>query len=307
MRGLFLVNLVCILFIGISLAENQRRAPSFTRNYGDGPEVIISPVPWLSHRIAQLPLAYDIRNVSGMNFASPIRSQMVPIYCGSCWAFAVTSSLNDRMKIMRKNAYPDVILAPQAILNCGVEAGTCDGGSAFKAFKWIHDNGITDETCTPYVAADTACTPLDQCRICNDDDTGCEIVTKFPTFSVLEYGYLPSHQAQNQKDGVAVSMVNQMMAEIGTRGPITCSMYTDKVFDAYRGGIMLNRSWKGLDHEVTVSGWGSEAVNGSQVPFWVVRNSFGTWWGEGGWFRIQRGVNALGIESSCAWGVPKPF
>ena len=40
--------------------------------------------------------------------------------------------------------------------------------------------------------------------------------------------------------------------------------------------------------------------------YWIVRNSWGEWWGEGGWFRIQRGTNALGIESHCDFGVVDP-
>lgn len=42
-------------------------------------------------------------------------------------AFGSTSSLNDRLRLMRKNAYPDFQLSPQALLDCGSEAGTCDG------------------------------------------------------------------------------------------------------------------------------------------------------------------------------------
>ena len=40
--------------------------------------------------------------------------------------------------------------------------------------------------------------------------------------------------------------------------------------------------------------------------YWIVRNSWGEWWGEGGWFRIERGTNALGIESHCDFGVVDP-
>ena len=56
-----------------------------------------------------------------------------------------------------------------------------------------------------------------------------------------------------------------------------------------------------VDHNVVVSGWGVE----NDAPYWIVRNSWGTWWGEHGWFRISMGRNMLGIESACDWAVPK--
>lgn len=53
-------------------------------------------------------------------------------------------------------------------------------------------------------------------------------------------------------------------------------------------------------HEVAIVGWGEE--NG--VKFWNVRNSWGSHWGENGFFRVVRGVNNIAIESSCYWGTP---
>ena len=65
------------------------------------------------------------------------------------------------------------------------------------------------------------------------------------------------------------------------------------------------QSWS-IDHTIALVGWGEgySEMAGKVVPYWILRNSWGTAWGEGGWMRIVRGVNALGLESQCAYAVP---
>ena len=73
--------------------------------------------------------------------------------------------------------------------------------------------------------------------------------------------------------------------------------------DDYTGGIYCDDSGAvHTTHEISIVGWG---VTDDGQKFWNVRNSWGSHWGEQGFFRICKGVNNIAIESSCAWGTPK--
>ena len=89
-----------------------------------------------------------------------------------------------------------------------------------------------------------------------------------------------------------------MMQQIYQRGPIACGVATPDSFENYTGGIYYDdTNDTDITHDISVVGFGVE--NGTK--YWVVRNSWGTHWGEEGFFRIVRGVNNIAIESNCSW------
>jgi cathepsin X len=72
----------------------------------------------------------------------------------------------------------------------------------------------------------------------------------------------------------------------------------------YTGGIFRDTS--GITesmHDVSIVGWGVDELSGTK--YWIGRNSWGTYWGLKGFFKIVRGENNLGIEQACNYGVPK--
>merc|ERR1711972_115604 len=69
-------------------------------------------------------------------------------------------------------------------------------------------------------------------------------------------------------------------------------------------GVYVTRQEKtadDIDHIMEVAGWGETPAG---RKYWVIRNSWGTYWGEAGWAKLERGVNALMVESDCSWAVP---
>eukprot|EP01132_Coremiostelium_polycephalum_P001946 gene1946-2382_t len=229
---------------------------------------------------------------NGRSFVAVTRNQHLPQYCGSCWAFGTTSALSDRIRIATNGAFPEVDLAPQVLLNCAGPDNTCDGGDPTEAYEYMMNKGIPDETCAPYQAMDLECTPENICKNCQFDLSNpaakCSAQPTYTTYFVEEHGL--------------VNGTDAMMAEIYQRGPIACGITVDDNFVAYSGGIYTGPADSGeINHEISVVGWGSE--NG--IDYWIARNSWGTYWGEMGWFRLQRGINLLNIESDCDWAVPK--
>ena len=83
-------------------------------------------------------------------------------------------------------------------------------------------------------------------------------------------------------------------------GPISCGIAATAKFHAYTGGIFseVNLTPK-INHGIAIVGWGKD----NDIEYWINRNSWGTYWGEGGFFRIQMNRNNLAIETDCDWGV----
>ena len=247
-----------------------------------------------------LPSNWDWRSVNGTNLVTANLNQHLPVYCGSCWAHGALSSVSDRIKIARRGAWPDVVLSVQAVLNCGQSAGTCDGGDDAAVYDYLASAGVPDMTCQAYAAKDFACAADGSavCKTCPPGGSPCEVIHAAPARTDRGGGAYTSWKvgAHNGVSGEAA-----MMAEIYARGPISCGIDAGPI-ENYTSGIFMDTGDTAIDHIISVAGWGVDASSG--VKYWIVRNSWGTPWGERGWMRLQRGVNALGVESECNWAVP---
>ena len=150
---------------------------------------VLKPLPKLP--LKDIPDYFWWGNVNGTNYLTVQRNQHIPIYCGSCWAFASTSALSDRIKIARKAQWPDVNLSPQVLISCELPDRGCGGGDPRNAFEWIRKNNITDETCSPYQAFGhdngMGCSAMIRCKNCMPGK-GCWAQERAKIFTVKEHG-----------------------------------------------------------------------------------------------------------------------
>lgn len=239
----------------------------------------------------QTPVNFFLGDIKGENYLSYVVNQHLPVYCESGWAQAVASALSDRINYKITKNLPRITLSVQPLLNCKA-GGTCTRGSFVEALKYIHDKGIGESGCQNYDAndpMDPGCYPIQQCMNCQwigDHVTNCFDIN-YRKWYVSEMGKLKKEEIKK---------------ELVTRGPIVCRMQVTQAFKEYKGGVYSEHIDKvEYNHDVSIVGYGKQSSGGE---YWIVRNTWGTQFGENGFFRIRMGQDNLGIEEECWFGVP---
>jgi len=212
------------------------------------------------------PTEFDART-HWKDLMHPIRNQE---QCGSCWAFSAAEVLSDRVAIA--TGKPSPVLSPEDLVSCDSGDMGCGGGQLPKAWEYLKNTGIVTDSCFPY-SAGTGKAPTCETK-CADGKP----FTKTKAASV-----------------VAITTVPNMMKEISTNGPIQVAFMVYKSLMNYKKGIYSKHIWEILPeggHAVKIVGYGTDAGK----DYWIVANSWGTTWGEEGFFKIKKGSNACGIE-----------
>jgi len=229
---------------------------------------------------ADLPTSFDARE-KWPKCVTPVLNQG---NCGSCWSFSATTALSSRFCIESDaKIAPEQILSQQYMLDCERDQGGCQGGDTLKAYGFMKTDGLDLLSCTPYTSGTTGRVDAKCPFKCED---GSE-VKKY--YGVDGYSLLKTSTEDT---------VKAMQEELVTNGPLSVSfiVYDDfiKFFKSTPKGIYKASSSRALGgHAVRLVGYGEE--NG--VKYWLIANSWGTTWGDEGYFKIVRGINTATIES----------
>lgn len=207
-----------------------------------------------------VPSTFDWRNIdgNGKSYVTPIRNQSS---CGSCWAFAAAAGLESYTLMTQNMPNFNLDLAEQILISCQNSDG-CSGGWPSQASAYIKSIGLPLETCFPYTAYDA-------------QDGGNSVYCseacldwQNSTYKILDYGSV-SFSVSAIKD----ALVNS--------GPLvtTFNVYSD--FYSYNGGVYeyTTGTIEG-GHAVLIVGY--DDVN----QCFIVKNSWGSGWGEAGYFNI---------------------
>jgi hypothetical protein len=274
---------------------------------------------------------------------SPIKNQGL---CGSCWAFASTSTLADRFNIQSMGLL-HIDLSPAKLILCDsggreVEVGltveetakkevltiqnTCFGNTLYDAWRYLYVVGTPTDECVPYNKDYGGNAKFEQLGSFTDP-------TKIPVCSVVtgKLGDMCSDFTFNPRSGeetgtparfyrayhfYSISGIPKdggnelnIRHNIYSWGPVSSSMKIYADFYEFNPKTEIYK-WDGKSlqiggHAVEILGWGIEKKTG--IKYWIIKNSWGTEWGQNGYFKMVRGENNCEIEENIISAVPDYF
>ncbi|CAK4617963.1 unnamed protein product [Aphanomyces euteiches] len=181
-------------------------------------------------------------------------------HCGSCWAFGATATIEAAICLSGGGL---IKLSEQELVSCA-GAGDCTGGVTSGAIDYAAMNGVCLLKDYPYIS-------------------GIDYVTHDCVKSCTK-------QKLNIDSSVYVIGEDEILTALQTQ-PLAVFLYAGEEFMAYQSGILShcnNQETHTTDHMIVAVATGTD--NG--VPFIKYKNQWGTWWGEQGYVRLQRQVNA---------------
>jgi C1A family cysteine protease len=209
----------------------------------------------------------DTFDWKSLNKITPVKDQG---QCGSCWAFSATENIESVWMIAKSISASQIEpLAPQQIVDCDNSDSGCNGGDTPTAYEYvISAGGQEPEKDYPYKAQD------ETCRFKKAD--------VYATISGYKYATKTKNEAE-------------MKEAVATVAPLSICVDAEP-WQSYSGGILTARQCgDDLDHCVQITGYDTSA----STPYWSVRNSWGSDWGENGYIRLEYGTNTCGLADEA--------
>jgi putative hemolysin len=224
------------------------------------------------------PASWDWRNatyngISG-DWTTPVKNQGG---CGSCWAFSAVGQAEAVLKLASSDPFLDPDLSEEYLVSDCSPAGTCCGGWHSSALGFIKNQGIPDETCLPYVSGSCGCSGggcSDSCA----NKTGGSCANSACSQRCSDYDSRLSHI--DDYGSVNPTQVDIKQA-LFNYGPLSVAISMKGSFDG--NGVYNCINPGEVNHSVVIVGYNDAG------GYWIAKNSWGTGFGEAGYFNVGYG------------------
>jgi C1A family cysteine protease len=228
------------------------------------------------------PAVYDLRDVGGKDYVTPVKDQKS---CGSCVAFGVVGTVESTLRVQRNDPNLAVDLSEAHLFFCHARArgrNCSTGWWPNEALDDFRDKGVVDDACYPYDLSNQDCSGL-----CSDWANRLTFITGYTALTSNPAG---------------------IKNWVSTKGPVSACFIVYQDFFSYKSGIYRHVSGaQAGGHCVTIVGYNDDP------GYWICKNSWGTGWGDRGFFCIaygecridswqNHGVNSIantGWHSNC--------
>jgi len=195
---------------------------------------------------------------------TPVKNQG---QCGSCWAFSAIGMVEGWYAATKGTLYN---LAEQQLVDCAGSFGNqgCNGGWHDKAVDYLastQSTGSCLQTDYPYTARGGQCK-----KTCT---------------------------AQVKPNKSAMGTTEQALSQNLEKAPVGVAVDASGGFQSYHSGVFSGPCGQQLNHAILAVGYSTAG----STPYWIVKNSWGTTWGNGGYILMAQGKNLCGINKHTAW------
>jgi C1A family cysteine protease len=189
--------------------------------------------------------------------------------CGGCWSFAATGGLEGAWELASGSL---TSLSEQQFLDCDTTDSGCNGGLEYQGWNFFksQDEGICTESSYPYKAKDGSCT-YSSCTL------------GIPAGGITGV----THVAKGSSSALQSALQKQ---------PVSIGIQADQsAFQFYESGILTGTCGTNLDHSVLAVGYDTSS------QYWLVKNSWGTSWGDAGYIKLTMSGDECGILDDASY------
>lgn len=216
--------------------------------------------------VIRAPISSSVTPIRALPTKLDPRSSLTPVRnqgsCGSCWTFGTVGVFESALAV---KAGIKTDLSEQYLLSCNTQGYSCNGG------WWVHEMhqnpGAVPESAFPYAASKVACK------------------SGLPhNYKISSWGYVAGQNATPSYEALKTAIYNY--------GAVAAAVAVDSYFQSYKGGVFNRVSTAQINHAIVLVGWDDASKS------LLLRNSWGSGWGEGGYMWITYGSAKVGYNAT---------